>query len=158
MAVVIGVLLFWVGTWIFIPIWYKETTFGAGTFGDMFGGINALFSGLAFVGLIYTILVQKDELARQDKATKDQAKDLKRQKELLQFQFVLAHVKELLIIKNNRISNLNFVDKDGTSYCGILAITQLVREKHASDTTYYAPLKQWMDSFFTFFSTLMILN
>ncbi len=33
-----------------------------GTFGDMFGAINALFSGLAFAGLIYTILQQREEL------------------------------------------------------------------------------------------------
>lgn len=26
----------------------------AGTFGDQFGAVNALFSGLAFIGLIYT--------------------------------------------------------------------------------------------------------
>jgi hypothetical protein len=36
-----------------------------GLFGDMFGGANALFSGLAFAGLIYTILLQRRELALQ---------------------------------------------------------------------------------------------
>ena len=36
-----------------------------GTFGDMFGGINALFAGLAFAGLIYTIYLQRDELRLQ---------------------------------------------------------------------------------------------
>ena len=34
-----------------------------GTLGDMFGAVNSLFSGLAFAGLIYTILLQKNELA-----------------------------------------------------------------------------------------------
>lgn len=33
--------------------------------GDMFGPTNALFSGLAFVGLIYTIIMQRKELAMQ---------------------------------------------------------------------------------------------
>jgi hypothetical protein len=28
-----------------------------GTFGDMYGAINALFSGLAFAGIIFTILL-----------------------------------------------------------------------------------------------------
>jgi hypothetical protein len=31
----------------------------------MFGGINALFAGLAFAGLIYTIYLQRDELRLQ---------------------------------------------------------------------------------------------
>jgi hypothetical protein len=33
-----------------------------GTFGDMFGSVNALFSGLGFVGLVYAILLQKEEM------------------------------------------------------------------------------------------------
>jgi len=32
-----------------------------GTIGDMFGAINALFSGLAIIGLIYTLIIQHDE-------------------------------------------------------------------------------------------------
>lgn len=36
-----------------------------GSFGDMFGMINALFSGLAFAGIIYTILLQRIELELQ---------------------------------------------------------------------------------------------
>lgn len=36
-----------------------------GTFGDMFGAINALFSGLAFGGVIYAILLQRNELKLQ---------------------------------------------------------------------------------------------
>ncbi len=33
-----------------------------GQFGDTFGALNALFSGLAFAGVIYTILLQRKEL------------------------------------------------------------------------------------------------
>jgi hypothetical protein len=33
-----------------------------GTFGDMFGAVNSLFSGLAFAGVIYAILLQRREL------------------------------------------------------------------------------------------------
>ncbi len=38
-----------------------------GTFGDMFGAVNALFSGLAFGGIIYTIYLQRTELILQRK-------------------------------------------------------------------------------------------
>ena len=34
-----------------------------GLFGDMFGAMNALFGGLAFAGIIYTILLQRVELS-----------------------------------------------------------------------------------------------
>lgn len=36
-----------------------------GTFGDMFGAVNALFSGLAFAGIIFTIFLQRRELQLQ---------------------------------------------------------------------------------------------
>ena len=36
-----------------------------GTFGDTFGAINSLFSGFAFVGLIYAIILQQQELGLQ---------------------------------------------------------------------------------------------
>ena len=36
-----------------------------GTFGDLFGAVNALFAGLAFAGLIYTIVLQKRDLEMQ---------------------------------------------------------------------------------------------
>ncbi|SNR14157.1 hypothetical protein [Tenacibaculum jejuense] len=33
-----------------------------GTFGDLFGAVNALFSALAFAVLIYTIILQREEI------------------------------------------------------------------------------------------------
>lgn len=36
-----------------------------GLFGDMWGGINTLFSGLAFAGIIYAIFLQREELLLQ---------------------------------------------------------------------------------------------
>jgi hypothetical protein len=41
-----------------------------GQFGDSFGAINALFSGLAFAGIIATILLQRKELILQRKELK----------------------------------------------------------------------------------------
>jgi len=43
-----------------IPNWQTS-----GTFGDTFGAINSLFSGLAFAALIYTIVLQSRELTLQ---------------------------------------------------------------------------------------------
>lgn len=49
-----------------------------GTFGDMFGGVNALFSGLAFLGIIITILLQSKELSLQRQELKDTRDELQR--------------------------------------------------------------------------------
>lgn len=61
--------LFWavLGLWLLSLLllsWYEDR----GSFGDMFGAVNALFSGLAFAGVIYAIFQQKEELnlQRQD--------------------------------------------------------------------------------------------
>jgi len=42
-----------------------------GTFGDLFGAINALFSGFAFLGVIVAILLQKEELEEQRREIKE---------------------------------------------------------------------------------------
>lgn len=46
---------------IFLPFDKEQR----GTFGDQFGAVNALFSGLAFAGLIYTIILQRHDLKLQ---------------------------------------------------------------------------------------------
>jgi hypothetical protein len=50
------------GIYLLIPEWSMR-----GQFGDLFGAVNALFSGLAFAGLIYTALLQREELSLQRK-------------------------------------------------------------------------------------------
>ena len=47
-----------------------------GTFGDQFGAVNALFSGLAFTGLIYTIILQRKDLELQRNDLKLQREEL----------------------------------------------------------------------------------
>jgi len=49
-----------------------------GQFGDMFGGLNAFFSGLAFLGVIYAIILQREELSLQRKELELTRKELKR--------------------------------------------------------------------------------
>ena len=57
-----------------------------GQFGDSFGMINALFSGLAFAGVIYAIILQKKELELQREELKETRKEIKGQKEQLEAQ------------------------------------------------------------------------
>ena len=57
-----------------------------GTFGDMFGAINALFSGLAFAGVIYAILLQRKELKLQRTELELTRRELEGQKEQMKAQ------------------------------------------------------------------------
>jgi len=57
-------VVLWVGYGLVVPRlfmdWQKSSQFG-----DMFGGIGALFSGLALSGVVVAILMQKEELELQ---------------------------------------------------------------------------------------------
>lgn len=50
-----------------------------GTFGDKFGAVNSLFSGLAVAGLIYTIYLQKEELRLQREELRQTREEMSRQ-------------------------------------------------------------------------------
>jgi len=54
-----------------------------GQFGDMFGAVNALFSGLAFAAFIYTVNLQRTELKLQRDELKLTRAELQGQKEQL---------------------------------------------------------------------------
>lgn len=55
-----------------LPSWSER-----GQFGDLFGAVNALFSGLAFAGLFYTIYLQREELALQREELRLQREEMK---------------------------------------------------------------------------------
>lgn len=76
-AILIGLL--WGGSWFLIDRYIEEST-NRGEFGDKFGAINSLFSGLAFLGLIVTLLFQKEELELQRQELAETRKELEGQK------------------------------------------------------------------------------
>ncbi|AZA76132.1 hypothetical protein EG347_00590 [Chryseobacterium sp. G0186] len=57
-----------------------------GTFGDMFGSVNAIYSGLAFGGIIITIYMQSHELKLQREELKETRKEFITQNETLRVQ------------------------------------------------------------------------
>jgi hypothetical protein len=75
---VIGVIAAWFANWILLCIYGGNYT-EKGQFGDMFGSINALFSGLAFAFLIYTVWLQREEFRLQRKEFELQRKALELQ-------------------------------------------------------------------------------
>jgi hypothetical protein len=60
----VGVFLLWLVTPLVLWLMFDEIS-ERGQAGDLFGSINALFSGLAFAGVIIAILLQRAELALQ---------------------------------------------------------------------------------------------
>lgn len=93
----------------------------AGVFGDSFGVVNALFSGLAFAGIIYTILLQRKELVLQRRdleLTRDELKgqkaEFKKQNETLTHQqFEDTFFSLLSMITDVRSNILKVETKDG---------------------------------------------
>ncbi|WP_166820510.1 hypothetical protein [Thalassoroseus pseudoceratinae] len=60
---IIGVAVLWGVGWL--PILYFKSIGEAGTFGDLFGSVNALFSGLAFAFVILALFAQRYDLKQQ---------------------------------------------------------------------------------------------
>jgi len=71
------IIIAWIITgivlWLVFKDWQKSAAFG-----DTFGFINSLFSGLALAAIIYTIYLQKNELELQRKELKFTRKELSR--------------------------------------------------------------------------------
>lgn len=122
LLIVMVIIFLWGASWYFIPTWYGKTELEAGTFGDMFGAVNALFSGLAFAGLIYTILLQREDLKIQRKSFDNQFKELqhqventKRQLELTKYQSYQDTLRYLFQVKAKAIENIKYYKWDEES-------------------------------------------
>ncbi|MBK8369799.1 MAG: hypothetical protein IPL20_00180 [Saprospiraceae bacterium] len=60
-----GAVILWLGSYLVIRYCLDLENDDAGTFGDQFGAINALFTGLSFAGIIITLRQQQEELNAQ---------------------------------------------------------------------------------------------
>lgn len=78
------VIALWFLSWYGIDNYITEAN--RGTFGDKFGAVNALFSGLAFAGLIITLLYQKEELKLQREELAQTREELNGQKQEFEIQ------------------------------------------------------------------------
>lgn len=80
-----------------------------GTFGDMFGFANALFTGLSFIGLIGTILLQRKDL-------NIQREELREQTNLVHKQNFESSFFQLLSMFNSIVNNMTIVSMESTYY------------------------------------------
>jgi hypothetical protein len=108
----VGILLLWGGSAALLLHWYPDPA-DHGTFGDMFGAVNALFSGLAFLRVIVAIILQRQELELQREelrasreAQQEAARALREQLEIATFQTQLESLNHILAGYERRIKRI----------------------------------------------------
>lgn len=168
--IAIAIFLIWAGSAAAIYRWVGDDD--RGTFGDMFGAVNALFSGFAFAGLIYTIAVQRQELSLQREAIEMQTEELKLQREetarsadqledqkhLLNLQTAMAVVNDLIQTKNRRAEEIQYY-LNGDYYIGYKGISKMLAhdqyagaEKPTEDSLF---LQSYLNTFFFILSFIV---
>ncbi len=80
-----------------------------GQFGDIFGLANSLFSGLAFAGVIYAILLQREDLALQRKELELTRKELKRSASAQEQSEVALKAQAAAASQSAKLAAINFL-------------------------------------------------
>ena len=121
LAVIISVctIVFWALS--FFLLFFKPEI--RGTFGDMFGAVNALFSGLAFAGLIITLVMQHEELGLQREEISQTNDELEAQRKEFEAQTTTMKIQRfentlfnLLALQQRIVDNLSFEPKDSDDH------------------------------------------
>ena len=107
-SILITILI--IGLWIATYFLLKDQE-KRGTLGDMFGVTNALFSGLALGGIIFTILLQKKELGYQRDELRETRKEFVIQNKTLKNQRFENTFFNLLSIHNSIVNSIDFETK-----------------------------------------------
>lgn len=116
---IIGTILLW-SISFFMQSWEYDRR---GTFGDMFGAVNALFSGLAFAGLIVTLIMQHEELGLQREELAQTNKELAAQREEFAAQTKTMKIQRfentlfnMLSLHQDIVNGLYYVPNDVADY------------------------------------------
>lgn len=96
----------------FLAYTYLEEWGIRGQFGDMFGAINSLFSGLALAGIIFTIFLQKKELGLQRQELRDTRKEFIQQNITLKKQRFENTFFQMLSLHNEIVDNLSYRERN----------------------------------------------
>ncbi|MBN1970270.1 MAG: putative phage abortive infection protein [Candidatus Delongbacteria bacterium] len=117
------VVIFWYFSWQYIDYKIVSTDLSKlsdvetrGLFGDKFGVINALFSALAFAGIIFTILLQKRELKLQREELEETRGEFIKQNDTLKKQRFENTFFQLLSLHNEIVDKLKIKPIDGETY------------------------------------------
>ena len=107
-SVAISIVLLWAGVataaYFLLPDWASR-----GQFGDVFGAVNALFSGLAFAGLIFAILLQREDLELQRQELTLTRQELSRTAAAQEQSEVALRAQAEAAASSTRLSTINFL-------------------------------------------------
>lgn len=111
-------------TFYLLPDWQNR-----GIFGEIFGSVNSLFSGFAFAGLIFTILLQSQELKLQREEMRgtrivlsDQKEQMEKQNRNIDLQKKENFLFNMINLYETKSSNLNYDEKPGDPFKNILRV------------------------------------
>lgn len=114
---IITIIIWALSFLLFTTNWDKEER---GTFGDMFGAVNALFSGLAFAGLIVTLIMQHEELGLQRNELAQTNDELAAQREEFVAQTKTMKIQRfentlfnMLSLQQGIVNSLDYIPQDG---------------------------------------------
>ncbi len=110
--------ILWLSCWCFTVLFLGSEEMKPGTFGDMFGSVNALFSGLAFSGVIIAIVLQSQELQLQREELEATRKEFETQNETLKAQRFENTFFQMLSLHHEIISAMTVKIDAATSYTG----------------------------------------
>lgn len=99
-----AVIILWGFNWFLLTVDPSER----GIFGDMFGAVNSLFTGLSFAGIIYAMYLQNKELSLQRQELRDTRTVMKEQSETIKLQTAESTFFRLLENHRSLVSSLSF--------------------------------------------------
>lgn len=141
---IVGIVIAWlVMPWIIIGLFSLLTDdlqLTPGTFGDVFGSVNALFAGLAFAGLLWTILLQQSAMRMQQSEIKIQREmlqaQLDEQREARKSMDAQANAQHKMITAINALTSATSIQAQINKQTALLQITyDQIRDEQSSGTT-----------------------
>jgi len=139
------VVVLWIIGWITVD-WINPAA-NRGAFGDKFGFVNSLFSALAFAGIIYSIFLQKNELALQRQELSDTRKEFAQQNFETSFFNLLKNQQEITAKIKAKFSSVDGspTSFETTTYTGLDFFKQAKKELHSIITSLQRPGYQTYD-------------
>ncbi len=117
------VLLLWLAALFLIPSFIEDPEL-RGQFGDSFGAVNALFSGLALAGIVLTLIMQRQELALQREELKLTREEMKRSSDALNSQVDLMVLSALIQGYQNEMINVDEMRSEDPLSSSMISISR----------------------------------
>jgi hypothetical protein len=123
------VVFFWISTPFYVEYaqMFFEPAAEDGQFGDQFGAVTSLFSGLAFVGLVWTLVLQRQELSLQRKELENTRLEFKLQR----FEAALFSLIDLFNEHTERISFKTESDNEMTGRAALEYFASELEDEYA---------------------------